>query len=381
MNIAVLCSGNGSNFQAIVDAKKKGIFKPEIALMVCDNPDAYAVKRAEKEGIKTFIAERKNFPSKIEFEQSIIAKLKEHDIGLICLAGYMRLLSGDFIAKYKNKILNIHPALLPSFKGAHAIKDALDHGVKITGVTVHFVTEDMDAGPIILQEPVNVQENDTEDTLADRIHKVEHRLYPEAIKLFTGKRLSTIGRKIKILAAVTIFLSVFSFESKAMYGSDLIFSPVLTKVTVPVYLKEELRPITGLDIKALKEKDVIKKPVAQDPKIYNKLELLSFKLYDIEEIIYSDSGSSKSYDPSIDAEQLITKEEIENMRIKSSVKAAHTLAEVMDSVNFKLAYSGINNLVETAKNLIKFREYVGEKYHLHFKVDKDEALFRYKKRF
>ncbi len=198
MNIAVFCSGNGSNFQAIIDASKNGLLNADIALMVCDNPNAYAITRAKNAGIKALVLNINDFPSQEAFEARIIEKLVTEQIELICLAGYMRLLLPSFINKYREKIINIHPALLPSFKGIRGIKDALDYGVKVTGVTVHFVNEDMDAGPIILQEAVVVEENDTKETLADKIHKVEHRLYPKAVKLFIEGRLKVTGRRVKI---------------------------------------------------------------------------------------------------------------------------------------------------------------------------------------
>lgn len=199
MRIAVFCSGSGTNLQAIIDAGKRGDIKAEIALVVSDAPTCFALKRAEKAGIKTLVVEGKDFNSKKEFEAEILKVLKKEKIDLIALAGYMRLLSADFIREYKNKILNIHPALLPSFKGAHGIKDAFEYGVKITGPTVHFVTEDMDAGPVILQTAVKVMEDDTEATLAEAIHKEEHKLYPRAIQLFVEGRLKIEGSKVRII--------------------------------------------------------------------------------------------------------------------------------------------------------------------------------------
>jgi phosphoribosylglycinamide formyltransferase 1 len=198
MNIAVFCSGNGSNFQAIVDAKKKGLFSAEIALMVCDNPDAQAVKRSEKENIPYIAISGKDFSSKEKLEQRIIDELEAGKIGLICLAGYMRLLSPAFVQRYAGKIINVHPALLPAFKGADAIGDAYKYGVKVTGVTVHFVTEDVDAGPIILQEAVTIEDGCTRETLAEKIHEVEHKLYPQAIKLFIENRIKVSGRSVYI---------------------------------------------------------------------------------------------------------------------------------------------------------------------------------------
>ena len=145
------------------------------------------------------LVERKNFKTKKDFELEILKALKKENIGLVVLAGYMRMLSGDFIRAYENKILNIHPALLPSFKGTEGIKDAFSYGVKVTGPTVHFVTLDMDAGPVILQSPVKVTEDDTEETLAEAIHEEEHKIYPRAIQLFVEGKLKIEGRKVRIL--------------------------------------------------------------------------------------------------------------------------------------------------------------------------------------
>jgi phosphoribosylglycinamide formyltransferase 1 len=199
MNIAVLCSGKGSNLQAIINAAKQGYFDANIAIMICDNPDAYAIEIAKKEQISHIVLDRKLFKCREEFENRILAALKASNPGLICLAGYMRLLSPNFVGAYKNRIINIHPALLPAFKGANGIKDALDYGVKITGVTVHFVTDDVDTGPIILQEAVAINENDTEESLRERIHEAEHRLYPEAIRLFAAGKIKINGRKVLVV--------------------------------------------------------------------------------------------------------------------------------------------------------------------------------------
>jgi phosphoribosylglycinamide formyltransferase-1 len=197
VNIAIFCSGNGSNFQALVNAVKQGEIKANIALMVCDNLQAYALKRAESEGIKRLFVQTRD-RSKNEYEAEIIKNLEQEKIGLICLAGYMRLLSPQFVQKYPNQILNIHPSLLPAFKGSHAIKDALDYGVKVTGVTVHFVDEEMDHGPIVLQEGVKVCDTDSEEMLAKRIHLTEHLLYPRAVRLFVEKKLKIEGHQVKI---------------------------------------------------------------------------------------------------------------------------------------------------------------------------------------
>lgn len=193
INIAVFCSGNGSNFQALVDNVNNGKINANIALMVCDNPNAYALQRAQQVEIKSLLLERKHFKSRDDHETTIIEHLEKENIGLICLAGYLRLLGPKLVQHYKNKILNIHPSLLPAFKGLNAIRQALDARVKITGVTLHFVDEKMDHGAIVLQEPVKIDDNDTEETLAERIHQVEHQLYPEVVKRFVEDTLKLEG--------------------------------------------------------------------------------------------------------------------------------------------------------------------------------------------
>ncbi|MFA5156833.1 MAG: phosphoribosylglycinamide formyltransferase [Candidatus Omnitrophota bacterium] len=199
MNIAVFASGNGSNFAAIAAAIKKKKIRAKLALVVCDNPAAYVVKRAQKAGVKVALVKRQDFSSKKDFEEKIIEHLEKNNIRLIVLAGFMRMLGQAILKSYKNRILNIHPALLPSFKGSAGIKDAFDYGVKVTGVTVHFVDALMDNGPVILQAAVSVQENDTLASLEAKIHKVEHRIYPEAINLFAQGKLKVKGRKVEIL--------------------------------------------------------------------------------------------------------------------------------------------------------------------------------------
>ncbi len=150
MNIAVFASGKGTNFQAIIDAVKKGTLKANLVLLVCDRPDAYAMVRAKEAGVKTLLLERKDFKNGYDFDREIIRNLEKEKIDLIVLAGFMRLLSAELVRRYRNKILNIHPALLPSFKGTQGIKDALEYGVKISGPTVHFVDEELDHGPVVL---------------------------------------------------------------------------------------------------------------------------------------------------------------------------------------------------------------------------------------
>jgi phosphoribosylglycinamide formyltransferase-1 len=196
---AVLASGRGSNFAALARAVKNGSLKADLALLVCDNPQAAVLDKAKRAGVKSVLVERRNFSSKEAFEREIIAHLRKEKIDVVVLAGFMRLLSPSFVREFKNRILNIHPALLPSFKGEHGIQDAFNYGVKATGVTVHLVDEEMDHGPIILQQAVPIRETDTLETLEKRIHAAEHRLYPKAIKLFVEGKLKVTGRKVRFI--------------------------------------------------------------------------------------------------------------------------------------------------------------------------------------
>ena len=199
MNIAILCSGNGTNLQAIIDAVKRGTIPARIALVISDNPAAFALERAKKVGVETLVLNPKDFKNREDFDKEVIKNLKKKDAGLVVLAGFMRLLSDHFIKEYRNRIINIHPALLPAFKGTRGIKDALDYGAKVTGATVHFVDEKLDHGPIILQKAVEVKDGDTEETLLERVHKVEHEIYPEAVKLFVEGRLRVEGRRVRVV--------------------------------------------------------------------------------------------------------------------------------------------------------------------------------------
>lgn len=197
MNIAIFASGRGTNFSAILRAVKKGSLKVNLALLVCDQPGARVLSRARHAKVKIALIKRGDYPDKAAFEKKIIEVLRENKIDIVVMAGFMRMLSPDFVREYKNRIINIHPALLPSFKGAEGIKDAFSYGAKVTGVTVHIVDEEMDHGPIILQEPVKIKEDDTPESLEARIHKVEHKLYPKAIALLAEGKLKVEGRKIR----------------------------------------------------------------------------------------------------------------------------------------------------------------------------------------
>mgnify|MGYP001317795459 CR=1 FL=1 len=196
--IAVFASGSGSNFQAIVDAVQRRELDVEVALLVCDKPQAKVVQRAYAAGVAAFTFRPKEYASREAYEAEIVRVLEEHEIDLIVLAGYMRLVTRVLLEPYEGRIINIHPALLPSFPGVDGIGDAFRYGVKVTGVTVHYVDDGMDTGPIIAQEPVRIEPVDTLETLAAKIHAVEHKLYPEVIRQISEGRVRLEGRCVVI---------------------------------------------------------------------------------------------------------------------------------------------------------------------------------------
>lgn len=198
INIGVLASGRGTNLQAIIEAIKEGKIEGRISIVINDNRDAFALKRAKQNNIETKYVNFKSFKKREDYDKKIVGYLKEKDVDLVVLAGYMRILSHYFIKMYKNRIMNIHPALLPSFPGLHAQRQAVEYGVKISGCTVHFVEEGVDSGPIILQKAIEVKDNDTKESLVERILKEEHQIYPRAIQLFCQGRLIIKGRKVFI---------------------------------------------------------------------------------------------------------------------------------------------------------------------------------------
>ncbi|NIP62796.1 MAG: phosphoribosylglycinamide formyltransferase [Nitrosopumilaceae archaeon] len=203
LNLAILISGRGSNMEAILKTIRKRKIPINPAIVISNKPDARGLSIAKRLGVKTEVVEHiKDKENRWDYDQKIIKTLKKYNVtpknGLICLAGFMRIISPEFVKKFKNRILNIHPALLPSFPGLHAQRQAVEYGAKYSGCTVHIVDTGVDTGPIILQEPVPVKSNDTEDTLAKRILAKEHKLYPEAVKLFAEKRVKIIGRKTVI---------------------------------------------------------------------------------------------------------------------------------------------------------------------------------------
>lgn len=196
VNIAVFVSGYGSNLSAIIQAVNDGLIRANIALVVSDNKEAYALKRARDAGIKHMAVEPVNYASKAEFEKAVLQALVREKVGLVVLAGFMRILSAEFVSAYRNKILNVHPSLLPAFKGEDAIRRAFDYGVKVSGVTVHFVDEKMDHGPVISQKQVIISDGEALESFEKRIHAIEHELYPEAIALCVEGRLKIEGRKV-----------------------------------------------------------------------------------------------------------------------------------------------------------------------------------------
>lgn len=199
--LGVLVTGRGSNLQAIFDAINAGRLKAKIGVVISDNPEAQALKRMAGFDIPTVVIERGKHSSKQQFEQAIMAALNLHHVDLVLLAGFMRILSPDFIREFRGRIMNIHPSLLPSFPGLAPQEQAIRHGVKVSGCTVHFVDEGTDSGPIILQEAVPVLDTDTPEQLAERILHVEHILYPRAVGLFCEGRLVVEGRTVRVLAA------------------------------------------------------------------------------------------------------------------------------------------------------------------------------------
>lgn len=196
--LGVLASGRGSNFQAIIDSIASGMLNAKISVLITDNAGAYAIERAKKHGIEALVLKPGDFPDKNSYYGHIAGELTKRNVGLVVLAGFMRVVGKSLIDQYRNRIMNIHPALLPSFPGLHGQKQAADYGVKVSGCTVHFVDEGMDTGPIIIQAAVPAYHDDTEETISERILKEEHKIFPYAIKLYSEGRISIKGRKVLI---------------------------------------------------------------------------------------------------------------------------------------------------------------------------------------
>lgn len=348
MNIAVFCSGNGTNLQAIIDAKNAGRIKANIAVVVSDTPDAYALTRAKNAGIKTAVVKREGYKTKQEFENRILQELEKERIDLICLAGFMRMLSHSFVKRYKNKILNIHPALLPSFKGTSGVKDVLDYGVKVTGPTVHFVDEEMDHGPIILQRAVSVSDDDTEETLAQKIHQQEHEIYPEAIRLFVEGKLKVEGRHVRILQCVlALFICSFSITiANALTTQDIM--PVINmKMITKELIQQNTQPIQAQQSSSIK----------------------TFKSQNNALDIYF----KNQFNPS----EQFSKEELGERKIKFARQVADKAEEVADSLNLK----PLSGIIEVGKKVIDIRQALKKRYNLHIKIDTDKAFLSYRRKF
>ncbi len=200
LNLGILISGRGSNMESILKSIKKKKIPINPSVVISNKPDAKGLEIAQKLGIQIEIVESKGFKgTRAEYDEKIITVLTKHGVtpknGLVCLAGFMRIISPEFVKKYKNRIINIHPALLPAFPGLDAQKQALEYGAKFSGCTVHFVDAGMDTGPVIIQSVVKVKDNDSESSLSKRILKEEHRIYPEAVNLFARKKIKVKGRR------------------------------------------------------------------------------------------------------------------------------------------------------------------------------------------
>ncbi|MFX1410671.1 MAG: phosphoribosylglycinamide formyltransferase [Promethearchaeota archaeon] len=208
VKIGAIASGSGSNFEAIVKACERGILmnKATVEILICNKPGAFCMERAKNHNIPYFLIESDKYLHlpREEFDQKMITILKQYNCELIVLVGYMRLVSQKFINFFKGNVMNIHPALLPSFRGMHAHRDALDYGVKVSGCTVHFVDMEADHGPIIIQKCVPVYDTDTEDTLGPRILEWEHKIFPKAIELFCDKKLHIEDRIVRIDGEVNL---------------------------------------------------------------------------------------------------------------------------------------------------------------------------------
>jgi phosphoribosylglycinamide formyltransferase 1 len=204
VRIGVLVSGRGSNLQAIIDTIETGALSAELAVVISDQADAYSLERAKKHNIPAVHVSAKGYKGKrSEYDALLVKELQDRGAELVCLAGFMRIITPTLIAAFPHRILNIHPSLLPAFPGLHVQKAAIDHGAKFSGCTVHFVDEGMDTGPIIIQAVVPILDNDTEDSLSERILRQEHKIYSHAIQLYAEGRLTIDGRRVSVINGIT----------------------------------------------------------------------------------------------------------------------------------------------------------------------------------
>lgn len=201
LNLGVLVSGRGSNLQAIIDAIESGKIPARISLVISDKDQAYALERCKRHGIESLVIKRKDFPSKEEFELRIAEELKAKGVELVVLAGFMRVLSGTFLRHFPDRVVNIHPSLIPAFQGLHAQRQAVEFGAKFSGCSVHLVDESVDGGPVIAQAVVPVLPEDTEDSLSERILSYEHKVLPQVVRWFADGRVRIEGRKVVVEGA------------------------------------------------------------------------------------------------------------------------------------------------------------------------------------
>ena len=199
LRVGVLISGSGTNLQALIDACERGDINATVAVVISNKPDAFGLERARRAGIPAVFVDRSAYTTIAAYNHALSEALKEHAVELVVMAGYMRLLGQEVLRTYPHRVMNLHPALLPAFAGASGIHDAFEYGVKITGVTVHFADEQFDRGPVVLQEPVRIAEDDTIESLEAKIHEAEHRLIVDAVGLFAEDRIRIDGRRVHVL--------------------------------------------------------------------------------------------------------------------------------------------------------------------------------------
>lgn len=211
LQVAVLISGNGSNLQALIDAAKSANYPAEITLVVSNRPGAYGLERAQKAGIKTAVVDHKNYESRTAFEAALQDELLKQPVDLICLAGFMRILNAEFVEHWRDRMINIHPSLLPAYKGLNTFQRAIDDGVRFAGCTIHYVVPEMDAGPIIMQAVVPIQNGETKDSLAKKIQQQEHKMYPAALKMIACGQIKPADDKV-----------IYNMET---LGADTLISP------------------------------------------------------------------------------------------------------------------------------------------------------------
>ena len=224
MKVAVLLSGSGSNLQAFIDKKREGRLDADICLVLSNNPEAYGLKRAKDAGIKTWAEPHRNYPDREGFDQAMLEAIREAGAKFIVLAGYMRLLSGGFIKAFEGRIINIHPSLLPSFAGTAGVAGACSYGVKITGCTVHFVEEEVDSGPVIIQAALPAPATEDSAAVLERIHKLEHRIYPQALQWIAAGRISVDGRQVRLEPSAQP--KVFARSGEDLESQWLVYPPL-----------------------------------------------------------------------------------------------------------------------------------------------------------